>query len=151
MNYSEAAIRRVTNLPDGIIDLAAVAAAEGHYMLDRLVAEWRSGDNRFNAAGEALFATGEGQWLAGVAGLNVDPFADELEQVGRVRRLYVHPTYRGRGVGTDLVQALERAAIGNFAKLTVFTPAVAGARFYEQRGFIRVKGRARRSHEKPLL
>jgi len=59
--------------------------AEGHNMVNRLVADFRAGSNRFDAPGELLYAHFSGQVVVAVAGLNQesDP---SYPRAGRIRR-----------------------------------------------------------------
>jgi hypothetical protein len=67
-------IQLVTDLPPHIAALEREAVAEGFRFLTRLVSEWHSGANRFDAPGECLMAAYLDQQLAGIGGLSVDPF-----------------------------------------------------------------------------
>jgi hypothetical protein len=78
--------------------LVLESEAAGHPFLRRLVDEWASGRNRFDRPGEVLLAARVGERLAGVCGLNVDPYA-AATGVGRVRHLYVCLADRRLGVG----------------------------------------------------
>src|SRR5262245_44078302 len=100
-------------LPESLSDLLAEDAHAGTHYVQRLVAEWVSGANRFDRPGEALFGAWVGEQLVGVCGLNVDPYA-EGERTGRVRRLYVLKAYRRLGVGRRLVMEVIAAARDRF-------------------------------------
>lgn len=144
-------VSRVTDLPDGADTLAAVALDEGHGMVLRLVEKFRGGSNRFNETGEALWVAHAGTVLVGVCGLNRDPFALPEERAGRVRRLYVVPEWRRRGVATALLGEVIATARASFATLTVFTTAQAAGAFYRAHGFEPVTGVTRRSFEMRLV
>jgi len=143
-------LSRVIDLPDGVDTLAAVALDEGHGMVLRLVEEFCSGRNRFNKTGEALWVVHVDAVLVGVCGLNRDPFAPPDERAGRIRRLYVAPEWRRRGVATALVGEVTATARENFATLTAFTTAPAAGAFYRAHGFKPVTGVTRRSFEMRL-
>ena len=133
---ADVVVRSVESLPAGIDALVAESEAEGFAFLTRLVREWQSGANRFDAPGEVLLvASVEGQ-LAGVCGLNVDPFAGQ-PHVGRIRHLYVRPPLRRHGVGEALLRAaVEHAAGHGFREIRLRTSTSDAARFYERRGFV---------------
>lgn len=96
------------------------------------MAECRSA---LSGPGEALFAAYADGSLAGICGLNVDPFADD-PQVARVRHLYVVPVFRREGIGTALLNTvLEAAQRAGFSEVRLRTDMPAAARFYESRGF----------------
>jgi GNAT superfamily N-acetyltransferase len=128
-------IERLSDLTSGdVADLLSDSERFESRIVRRLIEEWRSGANRFDRPGEALFgARGAGPLLA-VCGLNVDPYAGH-ERVGRVRHLYVLSTSRRTGVGKQLVLRVIQAAHGQFDELRLRTNNPAAARLYEALGF----------------
>jgi len=108
---------------------------EGFNMLRRLADDFESGANRFDLQGEALFGCYNKGKLIAIGGLNIDPF--EVDPfVGRVRRLYVSPACRRRGVGgllMDMIRAQARSE--GFRELRLRTDTVEAAAFYERIGF----------------
>jgi GNAT superfamily N-acetyltransferase len=143
-------VNRVTDLPYGVDALAAMALDERHGMVLRLVEEFRSGRNRFDKIGEALWAALAGPALVGVCGLNRDPFALPDERAGRVRRLYVVEEWRRLGVATALLNGVITTARDSFTTLTAFTTSHAARAFYLAHGFEPVTGVDRRSFEMQL-
>ena len=128
-------VQRITHLPRQILALEKEAIGEGFRFLTRLINEWHSGANRFDAPGECLMAAYLNQQLIGIGGLSVDPYADN--NVARLRRVYIAPSSRGQRVGQMLVKALvERAAL-RFQVVRLFTDTVEGSAFYERCGFKR--------------
>jgi GNAT superfamily N-acetyltransferase len=111
---------------------------EGYGMVARLLAEYRSGANRFDAPGEALFACLAGDAVVAVGGLSREPDRG-LAQAGRVRRLYVRPAFRGQGLGRALVEAIAGLAEQHFDLLTVNVGKLDAHGFYEHVGFARVE------------
>src|SRR5262245_7040695 len=100
-----ATVEKVVELPrEEFAVLVRESEEAGWRFLRRLSDEWATGDNRFRLPGEALFAARVQGMLVGVCGLNVDAYAAN-PRVGRVRRLYVHASYRRRGIGRQLVEA----------------------------------------------
>jgi GNAT superfamily N-acetyltransferase len=133
---TELAVVRVLALDQrAFAPLLAAADAEGARFVRRLHDEWRSGANRFDRTGEALFAFAatDGAWL-GVGGVNVDPYAGD-PRVGRVRHFFVLPEWRRRQCGAALLKAVLAHARGHFERLILNTPR-AGP-FYERHGFAR--------------
>jgi GNAT superfamily N-acetyltransferase len=142
-------LESVATLPEGIDELARSARNEGFLFLDRLIGDHRTGDNMFARPGEVLFAVREDGRLVGIGGLNIDPF-DTSGTTGRLRRLYVDPTCRGRGMGKALVRALESVAVQHFVALRLFTDDATAARFYLALGYSAVASDGQASHQKML-
>lgn len=111
---------------------------EGYWMLVRLADGWASGSNKFLKRGEALYGAWHGRSLAGVCGLNIDPYVDGRDQ-GRVRHLFVGAAHRRKGIGRMLVEAVIDRARQYFAALNTRAPREAFP-FYEGLGFQRVEG-----------
>ena len=120
--------------PDRVGDLLVDSEAAGSRIVRRLMDEWADGTNRFERPGEALFAAWVVGRLVGVCGLNVDPYAGD-DRVGRVRHLYVLTSFRGRGVGRQLVLSVIDSAGSRFDKLRLRTNNEAAARLYMAIGF----------------
>ena len=122
--------------------------SEGHNMVNRLVTEFRAGTNRFDAPGEALFVHLSGNSVIAVAGLNREPDTS-IPQAGRIRRLYVVPDFRGKGLGRSLVDVIASTAKTDFDILTVNVGKIRARAFYEHIGFAAVKHPSI-THEKGL-
>ncbi|MCA9006093.1 MAG: GNAT family N-acetyltransferase [Planctomycetaceae bacterium] len=125
--------------PSQLDALTLDARKEGFLMLDRLQQEWRDDQNRFNQAGERLFVAVEKDRVVGVCGLNRDPYSDD-DRAGRVRRLYVLPECRRRGVGRLLVTEIINNSSGYFDQLRLRTDSPEADAFYCSLGFHRVAG-----------
>jgi GNAT superfamily N-acetyltransferase len=138
------AIARITNLEVNTLQhLRAESSREGFKFVERLCAEWASGDNRFNAPGEALFVAVSSDQVVGLCGLNRDPYAHD-PHVGRIRRLYVVPAYRRQGVGRALLESAVAHAAGHFSVLRARTDAA--DQFYTAHGFRRLAADAEATH-----
>ena len=72
-----------------------------------------------------------------MCGLNVDPYLDD-PTVGRIRHLYVLPSFRRSGVGTEVVTACLDLATRNFARVRLRTFDPSAAAFYTAMGFVEV-------------
>ena len=140
-------IERISEISDSVLDLAAVARNEGYKNIDTLTREYRSGLNRFRDAGEGLFGVVEDGRLLGIGGLNVDPYENSWE-VGRVRRLYVHPASRRDGVASLLMREIEALATQNFSRVQLFTTSSTARRFHTSLGYRVVESGDKVSHEK---
>lgn len=129
------------DLPPDIEDLRAEARAEGFRFVDKLVAEWNAGRNRFAEPGEVLLGAFQASRLVAVGGLNRDPYADRLD-IGRLRHLYVRRAARRSGVGSALVcQLLDRAKDG-FQSVRLRTDTQEADDFYVRLGFRPVRDEA---------
>ncbi|MER8717320.1 GNAT family N-acetyltransferase [Mesorhizobium sp. M0999] len=111
---------------------------EGYWMLVRLADGWAGGCNKFLKRGEALFGAWHGRELAGVCGLNIDPYFEGRDH-GRVRHLFVSARHRRSGVGRMLVETVIDRARQHFAVLNTRAPQGAFG-FYERLGFQPVVG-----------
>jgi GNAT superfamily N-acetyltransferase len=118
----------------GIEPLRREALDEGFKFIERLVEEWSSGENRFDASGEILCGCMDQGALVAVGGLNRDPFAG-LSDVGRIRRVYVRPAWRNRGIGEALVTTLVENARQSFRCVRLRADNFRAAQLYERIGF----------------
>ncbi|MDY0918890.1 GNAT superfamily N-acetyltransferase [Pseudomonas viridiflava] len=128
-------IQQITQLPSQIHMLEMQAAEEGFRFLTRLIVEWGSGANSFDAPGECLMAASLDGCLIGIGGVSVDPYMQN--GVGRLRRLYVSPVARRQNVGRVLVERLVERAAGHFRIVRLSTDTTDGDAFYLQCGFRR--------------
>lgn len=119
------------DLPAGFDALRREARAEGYRFIERLAADWASGETRFDRNGEILLALRVARALVGIGGLTIDPvIAGSL----RMRRFYIRPTFRRRGLGRMLSEALLDHA--HRLHLPVTVNAGAGSEhFWEALGF----------------
>ncbi|WP_245472047.1 GNAT family N-acetyltransferase [Rhizobium jaguaris] len=130
---SEIDIRPVFgSLPQAIHSLAIEARSEGFRFLDRLIDEWSDGRNRFDRSGECLLTAYAGDKLAGVGGVTFEPgIAGAL----RMRRFYIHPSMRRRGIGRMLASSLIDRARPATSLLTVYAATEDAPAFWEALGF----------------
>jgi GNAT superfamily N-acetyltransferase len=126
-------IRQISALPPEIQVLEAEGVAEGFRFLTRLVADWKSGTNRFDQPGECLFGAFRDGQLIAIGGLSYDPHAGP--DIGRLRRVYVARASRGQNVGKTLVQHLLEQAAQRFRVVRLSTDTPEGAAFYLRCGF----------------
>lgn len=110
------------------------ARAQGFRFLDRFVAAWESGANRFDRPGECLLGALEGNALRAIGGISHDPYVTG-GGTGRLRHLYVVQAERRRGLGSALVARLLAESAGVFSQVRLSTDTTAAARFYERCGF----------------
>ncbi|CAI9007270.1 N-acetyltransferase [Pseudomonas chlororaphis] len=129
----ELAIRQISALAPEILELEAEAVAEGFRFLTRLVADWKSGANRFDQPGECLLGAFRDGQLIAIGGLSYDPYAGP--GIGRLRRVYVARAARGQSVGKALVQRLLAHAAQRFRVVRLSTDTPEGAAFYLRCGF----------------
>ena len=128
-------IRTLTHLPlADLTPLLEESRSQGFEFLDRLVAEYQNGTNRFNQPGEALFGVYANAEMVVVGGLNVDPYLAE-KHTGRVRHVYVLSSWRRQGVGSLLMQEIIQQAQKHFRRLTLRTFSGQASQFYLSLGF----------------
>ena len=139
-------VRQVSQLPE-LGSLLAASEREGFRFVRRLAVDFDARTNRFDAEGEALFALFDEETCVGVGGVNRDPKGAQV--VGRIRRVYVLPEYRGTGAGRMLMASIESWCAGLFARLELYTDTSAAAGFYESQGYNAVRA-AHTSHVKKL-
>ncbi len=106
--------------------------------------EWISGKNRFDRKGEILLGVFAGDECAGICGLNIDPYAEDL-RLGRVRHLFICEAYRRQGLGQQLLTSIIEQASENFDRIRLYTDSKAAAALYEKTGF-RKSFRFKESH-----
>jgi GNAT superfamily N-acetyltransferase len=128
-------------LPPGFEEMRAEARAEGYRFLERLAADWAAHTTRFDAPGAALLAAFLDAEPAGIGGMTIDPF---IPGALRMRRFYVRPRFRRRGIGKSMAMALLERAAATGLPITVNAPATAFA-FWEALGF-RADPRAGHTH-----
>ncbi len=116
---------------DDIGSLAEAARGEGFRFLDRLRREWEDGSNRFEAPGEVLFGAYVDGVLVGTGGLT-----RQGSSLGRVRRVYVHPEFRRRGIAGALMAAVLEFGRDWYSELVLYTETSEAARLYEGLGFV---------------
>jgi GNAT superfamily N-acetyltransferase len=105
---------------------------EGHNMINRLVTEYRSGENRFDKPGEKLVGYIMDNETVALCGLNIEPMNNRF---GRIGRLYVSKDYRHRKIGTALVSYLIEHAKKYFESVVVNIGDLPVDDFYKSAGF----------------
>ena len=139
-------VEQVTGLLSAELDELVRESVRGGYQhVERLLREWRSGENRFDEGGEAFFVARLDGKIVGVCGLNVDPFAEGSE-AGRVRRLFVSERHRRSGIATALLERVCAEARKTFRVLRVGVGPSGEGVFYESLGFVPVAGVERCTH-----
>ena len=124
---------RVTDLP-ALRDLAAIATAEGYRFVARFLTDLQVSSSSSERFAGFLGVLDQGRLVA-LGGVTADPYRP-ASNVGRVRHVFVHPTRRGEGIGTQLIAALETRALGaGLGLLRLRTDTIQAAEFYEHRGY----------------
>ena len=136
-------IERLTTLDPGRIDgLRSASRREGFRFLERLCKEWENGSNRFDQCGEGLFTVSVDAKLVAIGGINrQDDFT------GRLRRFYVLPSRRRRGLGTHLLHHILTHAAGHFRRVVLRTDTETADRFYVAHGFTRIQDPGNETHQ----
>ena len=120
--------------PPDLSYLRRESVSEGHGFVELTLAQWVDGSNRFDRSGEGLFIARTNNAAVGMCGLNVDPFLTD-PTVGRIRHLYVHPSFRRQGIGIRLVEECLDLARITFDRVRLRTFDVQAACFYAFIGF----------------
>jgi GNAT superfamily N-acetyltransferase len=134
MNGGVQIVRIVDDLPERFEALRLSAEAEQMVHLTRLADDWAVGSGRFTSPGACLFAAFVEGALAGVGGVTREP-SSVLAHARRMRRFYVAPQMRGRGVGRALASAAMQEALAVTPTLTVHTARSDGEAFWLAMGF----------------
>jgi GNAT superfamily N-acetyltransferase len=114
--------------------LADIASDEGFKFLHRLVDDFERGAVVFDDPAAFFLCVVDDGNLIAVGGVTPDPYMDNPE-VGRIRHVYVHPQYRSKSVGRNLMREIEVHAKRAYSMLRLRTDTNAGARFYESLGY----------------
>ncbi|PDT36964.1 GNAT family N-acetyltransferase [Rhizobium sp. M10] len=129
-------------LPQEIADLENEARREGHLHITRLIGDWSVGVVRFEGDGERLLGAYVAEGLAGIGGMTIEP---TLSGALRMRRFYIRPAMRRRGIGRMLALSLLDHARPCCSTVTVHAGNDAAAEFWESLGF-QPRERDRYSH-----
>lgn len=119
-------------MPQEILALESAARREGYHHITRLVQEWSAGETRFEHDGERLLGAYVDQALVGIGGMTVER---DVAGALRMRRFYVHPAMRGRGVGRMLALVLLDHARSFCSLVTVHAGNDGAAKFWLSLGF----------------
>lgn len=123
----------------GFERLLQLSEREGFRFLGRLLDEWASAENRFDHPGEGLWGLFKDGSLIAIGGMTA------RGETGRLRRFYVHPDYRRKGLGTRLLRIVLNHARTHFSQVELRTDTAVAAAFYERNGF-RVAPAEARTH-----
>ena len=124
--------RHGSDLPPDLASLLACSIAEQNNTVRRIGDQWGSGEARFAKLGEMLLLAQEGGLVVGGGGITRDPHRPDA--LG-MRRFYVHPAFRGRGIGRQMAVRLLAHARDNTSIVTLRAGLPDAARFWERLGF----------------
>ncbi len=127
-------IRRLTALPPDIEILRSEAAADGIRNMGILVADWRSGEDRYDKLGEALFGAFDAVRLVGVGCVKIETAVPAM----RMRRLYVLRAARRHGMGRMLAEAMIARGFEASDRLTCNAVPPGAGEFWDAMEFTRV-------------
>jgi GNAT superfamily N-acetyltransferase len=123
------------DLPIEFHRLLDASLEEGVWNMQLRLQHWKSGAERFDQQGEALFAALQGGTLIGMAGTTREK--DDLGPAMRMRRLYVLPEWRRRGVARTLARQCMDTGLQTAPTLTCNAQASAAAGpFWISMGFV---------------
>jgi GNAT superfamily N-acetyltransferase len=119
-----------------LMQLNDFAKSENINVVSNLISSWSEDQSFFGEIGEGLWIarTTESGEVIGVGGITICPTRPECR---RVRRFYISPQWRRRGIATALAnQCIERARSAGVSTVTCHAAASAMApRFWESIGF----------------
>ena len=145
-------IKRAETLPQDMIQLATLAEKDGYPHIHRLIEEYQSGKNTYQAAGECLLLAYDHDQLIACGCLNQQWNVNEVEtRIGRVRRFFVHPKYRQHGVGKLLLAELEQCARPHYSALCLFTTTKGAVSFYQKQNYVFVENHPNYNYFKYLI
>ena len=121
---------------DALRTLAAASEAEGFRFLARFVRELADGTVTLGERQDYFLGVFDHGELLAVGGVTPDPYTDRRD-TGRIRHVYVAPSFRRTGIGRMLMAALEEHACSSYAVLRLRTDTAAAAQFYEALGYER--------------
>lgn len=130
---------------EGFESLRQESEKEGYRFLGRLEDDWGSDKNRFSKKGEALFKVIYLKELVGIGGITRDPYVLK-EDFGRIRRFYVKPKWRRKGIGQLLLEHIITNQSGHFKEISLRTDTDSASQFYEKNGFERVLDKTHQTH-----
>ena len=114
--------------------ILAASQSEGYRMVSRMLTDFDAGTNRFDAPGEILLAHLADDGVVAMCGLNRE--ADtKFGCAGRVRRLYVMPSHRGKGLARSLIEAIGAFAARHYDALAVNAGSPGARAFFEHMEF----------------
>lgn len=120
-------------VPEALAALAEQADAEGIRVVRAVIDRWQSGEERYDRSGEQLLVAVTDDGVVGVGGLTICP---TVPGALRVRRFYVHPAWRRRGIAAAITSALLASWPRDVSVITCNAQASAAApRFWEAMGF----------------
>ncbi|WJH41318.1 GNAT family N-acetyltransferase [Aliirhizobium terrae] len=119
-------------LASDVAPLAEAAERDGYSHISRLVEEWESGSNRFNKSGEMLLGAFDGPSIIAIGGMTIELSRSDWL---RMRRFYVLPDFRGRGIARLLASRLLAHARGYAPTVTVHAGDARAALFWQAMGF----------------
>lgn len=117
--------------------MAEESKLRGEGVVEKTIAEWLSGKNKFEKVGEKLWGLVINNEIIGMGGLNQDPYLND-ETVGRVRHVYIMKEYRGRGLSRVLLNLIISLAKEHYTTLRLSTHNPIAASLYESLGFEKV-------------
>jgi GNAT superfamily N-acetyltransferase len=115
-------------------NLLKTSHEEGYDFVQKLYDEYDARTNRFDAQGAILLGAYLDDELIAVGGVHPDPYL-QTKNIGRIRHVYVLPSYRRKGLGRNLVLALIDHSRSHFETLTLRTLTKHGDSFYKSLGF----------------
>ncbi len=120
--------------PRELATLCQLSLAEGFSHVDRLASEYLKGNREFDVPGAFGYGWYLGSELVAIGGLTLDPYI--TERAGRIRRVYVHPEHRRRGLARKLVEKILEEGRQNYTFFTLRSATPEASALYVSLGFV---------------
>jgi GNAT superfamily N-acetyltransferase len=120
--------------PRELATLRELSLAEGFSHVDHIAAEYEKGNHEFEAPGAFGYGWYLGAELVAIGGLTLDPYIEE--RAGRVRRVYVHPEHRRRGLARKMMERILEEARQSYSFFTLRSATPEASALYVSLGFV---------------
>jgi ribosomal protein S18 acetylase RimI-like enzyme len=142
----------ISSLPKEFDKLVEESIQEGYLFVQKTKIEWQKGVNSFSRPGEIFLLTKIVRKIIGCCRVNIDPYAND-PGIGRIRHLYVSPSFRRQGIARSLVERCisNSRSTSSIIRLRASQLNEDANHFYEGIGFTPVKDSEYETHRLDLV
>ncbi|MBD3340546.1 MAG: GNAT family N-acetyltransferase [Candidatus Lokiarchaeota archaeon] len=120
---------------DTIEELIHESENEGYRFLSKMFSQWNSRENQFQKENEKAIIFRENNKVIAIGGINEEPYL-KRKDFGRLRGVYVLPSFRRKHVGKEIVKHLIDFGNKYYKAITLRVPDnIEAYPFYESIGF----------------